>query len=87
MKAIGIIPIAERKVEKRGIKRQWIEDTIRRPGQTAEGYGGRKVAQRKFFIGDKDYLLRVVYEETEDMYTVVTAYLASQVSRYWKEEK
>ena len=29
--------------------------------------------------------LRVIYEDTEEMYIVVTAYITSQISRYWKE--
>jgi hypothetical protein len=32
-------------------------------------------------------LLRVIYEEKEDLDIVLTAYLTSQVARYWKEEK
>ena len=51
------------------------------------GYDGRNVAHKKLFIDNKEYLLRVVYEESEEMYTVVTAYITSQISRYWKEEK
>lgn len=50
------------------------------------GYGGRKVAQKKLLIEEKEYLLRVVYEETEELYIVVTAYITSQINRYWKEE-
>jgi hypothetical protein len=38
-------------------------------------------------VSGKEYLLRVIYEETEKMYTIITAYLTSQVSRYWKEQK
>ena len=38
-------------------------------------------------VKDKQYLLRVVYEEGEEVNVVVTAYLTSQVERYWKEEK
>lgn len=38
-------------------------------------------------IGDKEYLLRVVFEEKEGYYSVVTGYLTSQIQRYWKEEK
>lgn len=85
MKKVEIIPIADRKAKKRGISREWIEDAITNPAQTVEGYGDRKVAHKKFLIGGKEYLLRVVYEETEKMYTVVTAYLTSQIGRYWKE--
>ncbi|MGR3311394.1 MAG: DUF4258 domain-containing protein [Candidatus Brocadiales bacterium] len=86
MKKVEIIPIAERKFKKRGIRREWIEDTITNPTQTVEGFGDRKVAHKKFPIGGKEYLLRVIYEETEKMYIVVTAYLTSQIGRYWKEE-
>lgn len=33
------------------------------PDQIVKGYGGRKVAQKKYFIRNKKYLLRVIYEE------------------------
>lgn len=84
-KKIDIIPIAERKLEKRGIRREWIEDAIKNPTQVVEGYGGRKVGHKKILISGKEYLLRIIYEETENVYTIVTAYLTSQVDRYWKE--
>ena len=84
-KEIAIIQIAERKLKKRGIKKEWINDTVINPSQVVYGYGGRKVAHKKFLISEKEYLLRVVYEESEIMYTIVTAYLTSQISRYWKE--
>ena len=64
MKKVDIIPIAERKLARRGIKRELIEDAIINPAQIAEGYGGRKVAHKKVFVYDKEYLLRAVYEET-----------------------
>lgn len=86
MKTIEIIPIAEKKSKRRGIKREWIEDVIKNPMQVVEGYGNRKVAHKKLLSGDKEYLLRVVYEETEEVYIIVTAYLTSQIDRYWKEE-
>lgn len=85
MKNLEIIPIAHRKAEKRGIKQEWIEDAVRNPSQVVTGYGGRRVAQKKLLMGAKEYLLRVVYEETEELYIVVTAYVTSQISRYWKE--
>lgn len=86
MKEIEIIPIASKKAEKRGIKKEQIEDIVLHPMQVVDGYGGRKVAQSKIIIEEKEYLLRVVYEETGDKIIVVTTYLTSQISRYWKEE-
>lgn len=82
MKRIEIIPIAEKKLKRRGIKREWIDDTIENPVQVVEGYGNRKVAHKKLLLDDKEYLLRVVYEETEEVYIIVTAYLTSQIDRY-----
>ena len=54
--------------------------------QIVRGYGGRKVAHRKYIIDDKEYLLRVIYEEKEEIYEVVTTYLTSKVKHYWKEK-
>ena len=87
MKKIEIIPIARKKLERRGITEERIRETINFPAQIVVGYGGRKVAHKKYMIEDKEYLLRVVYEEKEDMDIVVTAYLTSRIERYWKEEK
>jgi hypothetical protein len=85
MEKIEIIPIARKKSEQRGISEEWIRETISHPGQIALGYGGRKVAQKKYQIKGKEYLLRVVYEEKEKIHIVLTAYLTSQIARYWKE--
>ena len=85
MKAVEIIPLAEKKILRRGISREWVEETIRTPDQAVEGYGGRMVAQRLYRIRDKKMLLRVVFDETDEKYVVVTAYLTSAGKRYWKE--
>ena len=85
MKQVEFIHIAERKLQRRVIEKQWVADTIINPMQTLDGYGGRKVAQSKYVIDNKGYLLRVVCEEPEDAYYVITAYLTSQVNRYWMD--
>jgi hypothetical protein len=87
MKKIEIIPIARKKLARRGISEDWIKETINNPDQLVQGYGGRKVAQRKYMIEDKEYLLRVVFEEKEESCDVVTGYLTSQIDRYWEEIK
>ena len=87
MKRIEIIPLARKKLERRGISEEWINETINGPGQIVDGYGRRNVAQKKYIIGSKEYLLRVVYEEHQNLRVVITAYLTSQVMRYWKEGK
>lgn len=49
MKRIELIPIAEKKSKRRGIKREWIDDAVTNPMQLAEGYGNRKVAPRNCY--------------------------------------
>ena len=87
MKRIEIIPIARKKLARRGITEEWVRETINYPAQIVDGYGGRKVAQKKYMIEGKEYLLRVVYEEKEGSNEILTAYLTSRVERYWKGEK
>ena len=84
MKRIEIIALALKKIEQRKIPRQWIEETLDSPGQIVDGYSGRKVRQRKYTVEGKQVLLRVVADEEEDRLIVITAYLTTQVERYWR---
>jgi hypothetical protein len=86
MRNIAIIPLARKKAARRGIPETWIRETIEAPGQVVEGYRGRRIAQKKYLLGERQYLLRVVYEETNDTWYALTAYLTSQVARYWREK-
>ena len=64
---------------------EWIEQTLASPNQIVEGYEGRKVAQRLYRVGDKEMLLRVVFETAEEVKVVITAYLTTQIQRYWRK--
>jgi hypothetical protein len=72
-----------KKIRRRKIPIEWVEETVSNPNQVVEGYRGRRVAQKVYYERDKKMLLRVVLEDND---TVVTAYLTSQVSRYWRDE-
>jgi hypothetical protein len=85
MKKIEIIPLAKRKMERRGIRQLWVTEALTSPEQIVEGHGGRWVAQQRRRIGRREKLLRVVFEETEEEYVVITAYLTSDIKRYWKD--
>jgi hypothetical protein len=85
MKEIEIIPLARRKMERRRISEAWIGEALRNPDQVVQGHGGRSVAHRRRTIRSREKLLRVVFEETEDKYVVITAYLTSDITRYWKD--
>lgn len=83
---IVIIPLAQKKIGQRGIPPSWVEETIRNSAQVVPGYGGRTVYQRRYDVaGHGEQLLRVVCEEEESRAVVITAYLTSEIHRYWKE--
>ena len=82
---IKIIPLATKKIKLRKISMSMIAETIKRPDQTIEGYGGRLVKQKIY--KNKDKLLRVVCEKSGKDIVVVTAYLTSQIKKYSKIDK
>ena len=83
--AYEIIPLALKKIAQRRIPMEWIEETLNSPDQLVEGYEGRQVAQKLYHEGDKKTLLRVVFEPEEDKWVVVTAYMTSQIEKYWRQ--
>lgn len=83
---IVFIPLAEKKLAQRGIAKAWVEETIKNPGQTVPGYGSRTVYQRRYTLpGRKEQLLRVISEEAGKGKVIVTAYLTSDIKRYWRK--
>lgn len=86
MKKIEIIPLAIKKIHQRKISEVSVVETLQKPEQIVEGYGGRMVAHRKYEIHGKPKLLRVVFEVLEEKLVVVTAYLTT-IKRYWKENE
>ena len=85
MKEIEIIPLAKKKIEKRGISEAWVSEALRNAEQVVQGHGGRSVAQQRRIIR-RQKLLRVVFEDIQDKYVVITAYLTSDIKRYWKDK-
>ena len=82
MKEIEIIPLARKKMARRGVSVQWVKEALAQPEQVVEGYGGRFVAHKRYRIRGKEMLLRVAYEEISGKFIVITAYLTSAVERY-----
>ena len=76
MKKVEIIPIAQRKAERRGIQKEEIEDVIVSYGGW---HGGGKLPIKSF-----SRITRSISEGylwvSEEKYTVVTAYITSQIS-------
>lgn len=82
-----IIPLAQKKLKRRRIPAKWVEEALTTPDQVVFGYLDRKVFQKIYVVRDRNMLLRVIVEEVNDRLIVITAYLTSQVQRYWSIEK
>ena len=78
---IEIIPLALKKMARRGIAEAWVTEAVRHPEQVIAGHGGRKVAHKRVTLQGKEGLLRVVYEEIGTVLVVVTAYYTSDLAR------
>jgi hypothetical protein len=63
-----------------------VERAIQPPDKIAAGYDQREVYMRRYHdpVLKREMLLRVVVEETETEFIVVTVYKTSQVQRYLK---
>jgi len=82
---IKIIPLAAKKIKLRKISNAMLTETINSPQQIVEGYGDRRVSQKIYIINNKKKLLRVIYEKDGKDTIVVTAYLTSQIKKYWRK--
>jgi len=82
--ATKLIPLAAKKIKLRKISGSMLTETIKHPDQIVEGYGGRIVYQKICDIKNKKKLLRVVCEKEDNSIIVVTAYLTSQIKKYWR---
>lgn len=84
MKPIRFSPHALTNLTDREIDRAEVEKTLNEPDQIEPGHEGRQVYMRKYHdaVIDQTMLLRVIVEETETEWVVITAYKASRMERY-----
>ena len=76
---------AEQEIERRGIPRDMIRETMHNPGQILPERGGTKAYQSIFDFGnDKMYLLRIIVNDHADPPVVVTAYRTGNIAKYWR---
>jgi hypothetical protein len=73
-------------MKRRQIDRKEVEHTIKHPGQTIAGKKNRTIVQgmyhdRKY---NKQMLIRIIGEELDDMFHVITVYRTSKIEKYWR---
>jgi hypothetical protein len=75
-------------IEFRKIKREDIERLIEHPMQKMPAKKNRIIMQCRYYDNkeNKEMLLRVIAEESENEFHVVTVYKSSKIEKYWKED-
>ena len=74
-------------MERRELAIALVESILKDPQQIVDEYGARKAFQSiiKFEAG-KDYLVRVIVNDTVDPAKVVTVYRTSRITKYWRKK-
>ena len=87
MKQIRITPHAKERIVARKLNSEQVKSVVLHPEQIVpdEDDINRQIYQ-SFFTDrkGKKKLLRVIVEETQDEIAVITAYLTSQIKKYWR---
>jgi hypothetical protein len=73
-------------MEKRKIDRLEVDGVLESPMQKVPEQDEIICCQSKIKIGEKQYLLRVMVNETKDPFLVVTVYKTSKISKYWRPQ-
>jgi hypothetical protein len=75
-------------IEFRKIKKEDIEHLIEHPMQKKLGMKNRIIMQSRYYDNkeNKEMVLRVIGEELENEFHVVTVYKTSKIEKYWKED-
>jgi len=77
---------AHEEMERRGITRNLVESILQNPQQVVDEYGQKKAYQSIIDSGTgKDYLVRVIANDSVDPAVVVTVYKTNKIRKYWRE--
>ena len=72
---------AERQLNERNIEPELAQETLENPDQIVTAGRNRKIAQRIYQRQGRDFLLRVVFSEQDNL-EITTVYWTSKVSKY-----
>ena len=73
-------------MKRRQISRKEVEYLIRHPGQKTAGKRNRTVIQGRYHDQkyNKQMLLRIIGEELDGRFQVITVYKTSKIEKYWR---
>ena len=75
-------------INRRNIKKEDVENLLINAQQKLDGKKNRIIIQGKYLDKDqnKEMLLRIIGEEFEGSFYVITTYKTSKIDKYWKGE-
>jgi hypothetical protein len=77
---------AREEMERRGIPLNIVESVLHNPQQIVDEYGQKKAYQSIIDMGTgKDYIVRVVVNDSVNPAKVVTVYKTSKIKKYWRQ--
>ena len=77
---------AHEEIKRRGIPLNIVETILQNPQQIVDEHGNKKAYQSIINIETvKDYLVRVIVNDTVDPAKVVTVYKTSKIGKYWRQ--
>ncbi|MEA1909301.1 MAG: DUF4258 domain-containing protein [Euryarchaeota archaeon] len=73
-------------MKRRQIDQKEVAHLIRHPGQKTDGKKNRTVIQDAYYDRkyNKQMLLRIIGEESDDTFHVITVYRTSKIEKYWR---
>ena len=72
-------------MNRRRIPLNLVETILQNPQQIVDEYGNIKAYQSIIDLGTgKDYLIRVIVNDTLDPAKIVTVYKTSKIKKYWR---
>jgi hypothetical protein len=77
---------AREEIQRRNIAESEVVAVLRQPEQVVPGHGGLQVYQSRIPAKGKQFLLRLVVNDTVDPAVVVTVYRTSKIDKYWRSE-
>ena len=76
---------AQEEMDRRQIPSTIVDTVLHNPQQVVEEYGNKKAYQSIFALETgKDYLVRVIVNDTVIPVKVVTVYKTSKIKKYWR---
>ena len=76
---------AECQLIERQISKTLVNRVLSKPQQIVPGTKGRKIAQSIIELDNVNMLIRVVYQERNDYFEVITVYYTTRIDKNWRD--